>query len=580
MLEKLEDWFSNAYSWDKEWRDKAKTWFSYYQGEQWTSVEETALIERGQAVTTYNHIAPAIDAVVGGERQNRPDIKMAARTFDDEKIAQVKTDLYKYIEYSTKTDDHLDMFVLDACVAGRAWMHIYPKMDGEKFEDLEHNYVDYRDMFIDQYSKKDDLSDARYLHHAVFVDEDMLEEQFPKYKSEEASQGSTLSFESSSEEELYYEKGDRARPRIINTWFRNSKNEVVTIIWIKGQILYKSEKPYSLNDFPYVQVTVKRDLENMPYGFVKSMISAQDEVNKRHSKALHYLNARQVLAEENAFVNWAEAEKTLAKPDGITKLEDNALAEGRVQLVDNAQLAQTHIQMMEHAKSQVLALAGINASFIGQSSEYESAKKSQVQSSGAANVLVPFFNKIRSGRHRLASLTMRMVPDFYTDARMIRILQPTGEYAFMPVNEVQLMDDDTLAKINDMTVDDVDVIIEDAPAGLQDRQEQFNQLLGIQGQTGRPVPMEILLRYSDLKDKYQLTEELKAYYDMETQMQQMQQQMEQMQQEMGKKEGQVQNLEAQLFQSNMGRQVDKEVGKAKDQIKQETNMIVGEKPRE
>lgn len=577
LLQQLEDWFTNSASWDSDWRDNAEEWYNYYVGSQWTSEEQQALVERGQAVTTYNHIAPAIDAIIGGERQNRPEIRMVARRPDGEQIAQVKTQLYKYIEDNSNTDDELDMFIQDAAITGRGWMFVYPAMAGEEFDDIRHQYIDYRDMFIDPYSKKDDMSDARYVTQAVFTDEDIVKGMFNKYKgNSELSTRSPLNFEGSSDNNIWYYDNDRARPRLMNTWFREGNGDITTVVWVKGQILYKKTNPYTIKDFPYSQLTVKRDLENKPYGLVKPMVSPQDEVNKRHSKALHYLNAKQILAEEDAFVDWNEAKKTLAKPDGITKLSDRALAEGKIQIVDNTQLAATHIQMMQFAKEQVFALAGINSSYLGQGGQYESAKKQQGSIAAAQNVLVPFMNKLRIARHKLAKYTMALVPDFYGQEKLIRVLQPTGNYAFMPVNAPSLLDDGTIGRLNDLTTDDVDVQIEDAPTGLNDRAEQFNQLLGIQGQTGRPIPMEILLRYSNLKDKHMLASELEQYYAVEAQLQQAQQQMEQMAQQIQQMGGQVNQVTSQLTQANVARAVDKEVNKAKSEIEKEKNQIKGQ----
>jgi hypothetical protein len=406
----------------------------------------------------------------------------------------------------------------------------------------------------------------------VYTDEDIVSAMFPKY-AKEPSPVREFGFESSSDDEIYYDSQDRSRPRLINTWYRDEDGDITTVVWVKGQILYKKKNPYTVKEFPYICYTIKRDLENKPYGLVKSMISPQDEVNKRHSKALHYLNAKQVLAEEDAFVDWEQAKKTLARPDGITKLADRALSEGKIQIIDNTALASTHIQMMEHAKSQVFALAGINLNYLGQGGQYESAKKQQGSIAAAQNVLVPLLNKLRIARHRLAKITMSLVPDFYDNEKLIRILQPTGEYAFMPINAPMLLDDGTVFKLNDLSNDDVDVMIEDAPSSLNDRVEQFNQLLGIQGQTGRPIPMEILLRYSSLKDKHQLASELEQHYAMEAQLQQAQQAIQQLQQQVQQLGGVVNQKDSQIVQISTARAVEKEVGKAKSQIEKEKSQI-------
>ena len=73
-LTQLEQWFQTDTSWDLDWRDNAREWYDLYHGNQWTTDEIAALEERGQAVLTFNHIKPAIDSIIGAERQNRPQI--------------------------------------------------------------------------------------------------------------------------------------------------------------------------------------------------------------------------------------------------------------------------------------------------------------------------------------------------------------------------------------------------------------------------------------------------------------------------------------------------------------------------
>ena len=565
LLETLEKWFSNCVMTDNEWKDRAKEMYKRYHGEQWTSEEKEVLRQRKQAISTFNHISPAIDAIVGGERLNRPKINMAGRTLDDNGVAEIKTELYNYIQYNSKTDDELDKMVLDALVAGRGIAYINPVINSKGDSEIMHEYLDYRDVFSDPLSKKDSLQDCRYISYAVFVDEDILKQQFDKYTGGEDT-GSPSGFESSSEDEMWFEKSNRKRPRLITTWYRDEKGDVSIAIWVKGKILYSKTKPYELNDYPFIQTTYKRNLDNTPYGLVQSMCSAQDEINKRHSKALHYLNSAQVLAEENAFVDWDEAKKTLADPSGVTRLQDGALAEGRVQIVPTAQLADSHIKMMQIAEAKLLSTAGINPAYVGQSGQYESAKKANLSISQAQNTLIPFLNKIRIARFRLAEITMKLVPEFFTEERTLRITKENGEYEFMPVNGLTQMPDGVVAKLNDLSVDDVDVVIEDAPKGLNEKAEQLQQLMVIQGQTQRPIPMEILLRYTDLKDKYELAKELEQHYAMEAKLQQAQQQMEQMAEQIKQLGGQVQQQQSQLVQVNTARAVDKEVSKVKSKL--------------
>jgi len=218
---------------------------------------------------------------------------MAARTLDDQQVAEAKTKLYDYIQYNSRTDDELDRMVKDAFVTGRGWLYVYPEVEG-KNSDIKHSFVDYRDVFVDSLSKRDDMTDSRYVHYGVFTDTDIIATQFKKFT--EYSAESPFGFETSSDDQMiWFQNGNRDRVRLINTWYRDENGDVHTVVWVKGQILYYKKQPYSTNRFPFVQYTIERTMENMPYGIVKSMVSAQDEVNKRHSKALHYMNTKQNL---------------------------------------------------------------------------------------------------------------------------------------------------------------------------------------------------------------------------------------------------------------------------------------------
>ena len=184
-------------------------------------------------------------------------------------------------------------------------------------------------------------------------------------------------------------------------------------------------------------------------------------------------------------------------------------------------------------------------------------------------------NKLRIARHDIAKFTMYLVPIFYTEARMIRLIEPNGKYSFMPVNQAQLLDDDTIMRVNDLTNQDIDIIIEDAPRGLNEREEQFAQLLQIQGQTARPIPMDILLRYSSIKDKHQLANDIQAANAMEAQLQQASQMIQQLQQQIQQLGGTINQKDSQIVQISTAMQVGKEVTKAKEEIAKEKAAILG-----
>ena len=58
------------------------------------------------------------------------------------------------------------------------------------------------------------------------------------------------------------------------------------------------------------------DRENQRYGHVRDMISPQDEVNKRRSKALHPMSVRQTYGNQQAISDVDKAKRQLSRADG------------------------------------------------------------------------------------------------------------------------------------------------------------------------------------------------------------------------------------------------------------------------
>jgi len=87
--------------------------------------------------------------------------------------------------------------------------------------------------------------------------------------------------------------------------------------------------------------------------------------------------------------------------------------------------------------------------------------------------------------------------------------------------------------------------------------------------------MDILLRYSSIKDKHQLANDIQANNALEAQLQQASQVIEQLQAQIQQLGGTINQKDSQIIQTQTARAVDKEVSKAKEQIAKEKQAILG-----
>jgi Skp family chaperone for outer membrane proteins len=100
-----------------------------------------------------------------------------------------------------------------------------------------------------------------------------------------------------------------------------------------------------------------------------------------------------------------------------------------------------------------------------------------------------------------------------------------------------------MPSMNRLAEMDVDIIIEAAPDMITLQHEQFEQLTQMAG-AGIPIPPDVILEASQLKNKRQLVDRLKEDMDANAKLAQAQQEMEQMQKA-------LQQLQAELQKAQM-----------------------------
>ena len=95
-------------------------------------------------------------------------------------------------------------------------------------------------------------------------------------------------------------------------------------------------------------------------GWCRGLISLQDEINKRRSKALHLLSVRQVIAEQGAVPDVDKARREVAKPDGYVEVMPGL----KFEIEQTADLAAGQFQLLQHATAE-MQLSGPNAAMSG-----------------------------------------------------------------------------------------------------------------------------------------------------------------------------------------------------------------------
>ncbi len=165
------------------WAQHAKEDKEFRLGRQWTSQQKKTLEARGQAAIVINRIHPAVESAKAMLTSNRPSFRCAPREDSDNKVAQVISNLLKYMYDISDGRAVIRQAVDDYYVMGLGYLHVYqdPMMDMGKGEVCFHD-VDPLDVYVDPNSRSRYFDDAENIIISKLFTVEQAKSLYPMYK--------------------------------------------------------------------------------------------------------------------------------------------------------------------------------------------------------------------------------------------------------------------------------------------------------------------------------------------------------------------------------------------------------------
>jgi hypothetical protein len=171
------------------------------------------------------------------------------------------------------------------------------------------------------------------------------------------------------------------------------------------------------------------------YGAVREMISPQDEINKRRSKALHLLNSNQILYEEGVVDDLEKARSEAARPDGVIKVAPGGLAEQRFQFRERVDLASGHIDLLKEAKAEI-DMMGPNAAMQGEQGDGTASGRAIMASQqGGMIELGDLLDNLRYFDKRVYRMVWNRIRQYWTGQKWIRVTDDERNVRFAAINK-------------------------------------------------------------------------------------------------------------------------------------------------
>lgn len=426
--------FETAEETTRDARARSERCRDYFDDKQLTDDEEAELKKRGQPPVVFNEIKPKIKTMMGLEKQTRKDPKAFPRNPYDEDAARAATDALRFVADDSQWDDKRSKASKNLAIEGTGIVMVGVKQTRNGIDpDIRH--IPWDRHYFDPHSSEDDFNDAAYQGLVVWMDLEDAVRQYP-----DAKQALTDTWMQSKSDDTYDDKpkwnlwGDykRRRVRLCEHYYREGGKWMFCIFTKGGFVVGPMESPYQGEDgqpeCPIKAISLYVDRDNNRYGEVQSMLSPQDEINKRRSKSLHIVNTRQVRVSPNVGIDPAAIRKELARPDGVFIGE-----QGDVEVLQTNDMAAGNLNLMLDAREHIHR-TGANSALAGKDSQGQSGRAIVALQQGGMTEAADFLDCVR----RLSFMVYRSVwcriQQFWKDERWVRVTDNQNNVRFVGLN--------------------------------------------------------------------------------------------------------------------------------------------------
>lgn len=515
------------------WTREARTDLKFAAGKTWTPQELAVFQDEGRRPTDYNLVLPMLNLVSGIEAQTRSDIKVLPRAPRDVETAEALTKILKYVSDQNNQGRQLSRAFRDCIALGIGWMEVGYNPD-IMAEPIMSKRIDPFDIWIDPSCRQPDLSDAKEIFRAVWVDAEDLAARYPKHReailnlaTDRDDQGLISTGDYTRDEgdippvSLWEDDGvgqapsllDKTRRplRPVERWYRADEKAVFCLyrdgrivevtqdnalecarailsgeasrregmakrvrvaVFVGDLLLEEAASPYTHGRFPFVPLWAYEDEKGRPMGLIRLVRDPQKEFNARRTHMLKRALSRQVWYEEGAFADVDQAREEMALHDGMVAVNRGALASGMVQIRDNLESTPIEADLLMQAKVQIQDATGVTPELMGRQTNANSGKAIEARQNQGQTTLYTLFDNRNGALEQIGEMELALVQDTYTQEQAIRITESNKGLGFITINQRQ--PDGTI--LNNITQGRYDTVVAEVPASPTEQLAQFQAL--------------------------------------------------------------------------------------------------------
>jgi len=217
------------------------------------------------------------------------------------------------------------------------------------------------------------------------------------------------------------------------TTYETLKMVIRHAIWVGKTFLQDSLSPYNHDRFPFIPFfCYRRQRDGMPYGVIRDIRDPQDDLNKRRSRSLFLLTAKQVIAEKGAVDNKNEASEELHRPDGWVDTNPGK----KFEVITQEQLAKEHVELARDDERFIQNIAaGTTEENLGHETNAISGKAIQARESQGLTTSGVVFDNYYFGFQLEGEVLNSLIEQFKDKQEEFRVTGDESKDEFVEANK-------------------------------------------------------------------------------------------------------------------------------------------------
>jgi hypothetical protein len=507
----------------------------------------------------FNLIRRHINMIVGFQRKNRKSTVTMPINENDDQLADDYNKVFRWCDDRDGFQEYFSQAFEGACDTGEELLHLYPDYTYDPISgDLFTDHVAYNNYLIDQYTRKQDLSDCNGIWRRRWTSKEMAKLLLPGYAKEidkmkpggmkdgrfplQAELQNVATSNLFTYDEFYY-RSSREGKLVLDPmtgesvewqedelededmldqvmrqqpWLIVKKVQVPTVklvISLGGKVVYHGANLLGIDQYPFVPLQTYVEPDIQAYAWRKQGVIR----NLRDSQFLY--NMRKVielqLLQSSLNAGWIYPVDVVPDPkcfrqssggDGFLVPLKAGHLPNEVQRIEPVSIPQSLIELSAALAEDITKISGVNEELLGSATDDKSGILSMLRQGAGLTTLQTIFDKADYSQRLYGKIRLAAIRKNFSKGKVRNILGHDADPRFWSSHSQKYS-----------------IAVEEGNYSATQRQMELQQLIHFK-ELGMPIANKSIIRAAFITDKKRVIEDMEQEQQQQAQAQQAEQQ--------------------------------------------------------